>query len=143
MGDKTITVFMFKSSAKGFDVTRLKSFISSSRAFLDHIVDKPEVDSPETNPHGYDLRLPPALLDIENEALAHCCRFLEMTREELVNSASARNSSGISKFDYARQVVYLDKIELFIKDYIEVAAELDLVESSPRAPIQGDGKKGV
>lgn len=131
------------SQTKSHDVNRLKSYVSSNRAYLDHIASIPEIDAPETNPQAYVLREPPVLLDVENESAAHCCRYLELARNELTSSQSARNASGIIKFDYDRQMSYLDKVDQFIASYVETSTPLDMPESSPRAPVQGAGKTGL
>ena len=131
------------SQVKEADLSRLKSYLSSLRSYLDHVSREPELDLPETNPKVYTLKPLPALADIENESLADCCRLLELSREELVHSQSARLASGIIAFDKDRQVKIIEKAERFIKDYIEVVTPLDLPESSPMDPITPHGKLGI
>lgn len=128
------------SDSKKPDVIRLKSYVVDLKTFLDHVASKPEMDAPETNPKPYALREPVTLLDIENESCAHICRHLEMARDEIAVSQTARNSSGIIHFDYKRQVEYLTKIDFFVTDYVEKIEALDLPDSSPRSPVQGLGK---
>ena len=131
------------SQVKEADKERLKSYLSSLRAYLDHISAEPELDLPETNPKEYVLRDLPPLADIENESLSDCCRLLELCREEIINSQSARLASGIIAFDKVRQEKIIEKAERFIKDYIEVVTPLDLPESSPMDPTTPSGRLGI
>ena len=131
------------SQVKDADLGRLKSYLSSLRSYLDHVAKEPELDLPETNPKVYTLKDLPPMLEIENESLADCCRLLELAREELVNSQTARLASGIIHFDKERQVKIIEKCERFIKDYIEVVTPLDLPESSPMDPITPKGHLGI
>lgn len=131
------------SAVKSADIGRLKSYLSSMRSYLDHVASEPEMDLPETNPKVYELRALPALDSIENESLSDCCRLIELCREEIVNSQTARLASGIIHFDKIRQEKIIEKAERFIKDYIEVVTPLDLPETSPMEPTTPKGQLGI
>lgn len=131
------------SQVKSADLQRLKTYLSALRSYLDHVSREPEMDLPETNPKSYTLEDLPALSEIENESLADCCRLIELCREEMVNSQTARLASGIIHFDKERQDKIIEKAERFIKDYIEVVTPLDLPESSPRKPTNSSGALGI
>ncbi len=131
------------STYKEADKIRLKSFLSALRFYLDFMKGVPEQDLPETNPRPYALRANPAPVEVENEMVNHVVNLLSLCRDEMDNAQSARYSSGVQKYDYARAMDYITRIEQYIKDYIEKATPLDLPESSPRTQIQGPGLTGT
>ncbi len=69
--------------------------------------------------------------------------MMEVTREEIVNSQSARNPAGLNKFDSARLTANISKIRAFLIDYVGPITPLDLPESSPQEDTSGAGKKGI
>lgn len=123
-----------------YDLVRLKSYVSSLRFYLDYMKNVPLQDLPETNPRDYAVREDTKIQEVENEMVNHLARLFELCRDEMDASQSALRSSGILVFDYNRAHQYLDRVDQYIVDYVEVATPLDLPESSPRAPIQGPGK---
>lgn len=131
------------SQVNQFDIDRIKSYLSAIRFYHDHVQAAPDLDLPETTPRLYELREAPVVPEMENESLADICRLLELLRDELVNSQSARLGAKLISFDSARLLRVVDKCERFMADYVEVATPLDLPESSPRVPVTGDGRKGI
>lgn len=131
------------SLTKSFDKKRLVSYLAAIRHALAFTVSKPEVDAPESNPELIKLRQAPELLEIENESVAQVCRMLAQSRDELISSQSSRYGNSMVSFDFERQKEYLDRIDLFLSQYIEMATPLDLVESSPRAAVTPKGNTGV
>jgi len=131
------------SQVNQFDLARLKSYMSAIRFYHDHIQSAPDLDLPETTPRLYELREAPVVPEMENESLADVCRLLELGRDELLNSQSSRQGAKLIDFDSVRLLQVIEKCELFLSDYVEVATPLDLPESSPRAAVTGDGRKGI
>lgn len=131
------------SQVNEFDLSRLKSYMSAIRFYHDHIQAEPNLDLPETSPRLYELRPAPVVPEMENESLADICRLLELGRDELMNSQSARLGAKLISFDSFRLLQIVEKCERFLSDYVEQATPLDLPESSPRVAVTGDGKKGI
>ncbi len=131
------------SQVNQFDIARLKSYLSAIRFYHDHVQAAPDLDLPETTPRLHELRPAPEVLEMENESLSDICRLLELGRDELVNSQSARQGAKLIPFDSVRFLQIVEKCERFMADYVEVATPLDLPESSPRAAMTGAGNQGI
>lgn len=125
-----------------FDVTRLMSYISSMRNFQAWIVSQPLLDCPETGPTEMDLPENPKMPMLENESMMDVINLIEIARDEVSNSQSARMPTNLIKFDYDRQQSYLAKIEQLLT-YVASSEPLDLPESSPMADVTGPGRIGV
>ena len=131
------------SQINAFDQARLKSYLSAIRFYHDHVQSAPDLDLPETSPRLYELRAIPVVPEMENESLADVCRLLELGRDELLNSQSARLGAKLMSFDSVRLLQIVEKCEKFMSDYVENATPLDLPESSPRVPVTGHGNQGI
>lgn len=131
------------SQVNQFDIDRLKTYFGAIESYRDHIQAAPDLDLPETTPRLYDLRDAPIVPDMENESLADICRLLELMRDELINSQSSRQGAKLVSFDEIRLTQVVDKCKKFLTDYVETTTPLDLPESAPRAPMTGDGRKGI
>lgn len=126
-----------------FDQTRLASYLAAIKSYVAFIVAQPQLDLPETSPRIIKLDANPTWDLLENEAIIDVIRMLEIARDEVVNSQSSRNSSGLNKFDEARILSVVTKIETFLNNYIKVITPLDLPESSPMRAVTGPGLGGV
>lgn len=126
-----------------YDQKRLISYLSAIRAFVGWVVAQPQLDLPETSPRLFTLDPNPAWDLMENESVVDVIRMLEIARDEITHSQSSRASSGINKFDEARVLAVVAKIEEFLKNYIQTITPLDLPESSPMRPMTGPGRVGV
>lgn len=131
------------SEVNQFDYARIQSYLDAIRAYAAHIQADPELDLPETSPRTYALDEPPVVPKIENESLADMVRLMELMRDELTNSQSGRRSAKLVSFDYVRLQQVLDKCDRFMADYIATVTPLDLPESSPRAAMTPEGRKGI
>lgn len=142
-------VELVKSQSSGisqtmpFDVARVRSYTNSIRSFVAWVVAQPLLDLPETGPSEVPLPVSPEIPELENESAFDLCTLLEIARDELANSQSARMSTNLLKFDYDRLLAVVTKIENFITQYITVAEPLDLPESSPSVKVTGKGNQGV
>lgn len=125
-----------------FDVRRMRSYIAAMRAYQAFVVSQPLLDCPETGPTEIPLPANPQPPMLENESAYDAIQLIEIARDELANSQSSRMPTNLIKFDYERQVSYLDKIDNLLA-YIEQAEPLDLPESSPMAGVTGPGNLGV
>jgi|OpeIllAssembly_1097287.scaffolds.fasta_scaffold17393_4 hypothetical protein len=125
-----------------FDVNRLLSYIGSMRNFQSWIVSQPLLDCPETGPTEMDLPENPKMPMLENESMMDVINLIEIARDEISNSQSARMPTNLIKFDYDRQQSYLAKVEQLLT-YIAASEPLDLPESSPMADVTGPGRMGV
>jgi hypothetical protein len=104
---------------------------------------QPQLDLPETAPRAYALDPDPTVAIIENEALRDVLTMMEVARDELVASQSARMPVGLLSFDSRRAMAVVDKVEAFLNSYIREVQPLDLPESSPSRPMAPTGKTGV
>ena len=109
----------------------------------DFVVGQPQQDLPETHPRSYSLRENPVPPALENEMMYDIIEMFQLLRDELVNSQSARNASGLISFDSVRFLSHLSRIETYIAEYVEKATPLDMPESSPRVENSGPGRTGV
>lgn len=125
-----------------FDVQRLQSYISSMRNFQSWIVTQPLLDCPETGPTEMDLPENPKMPMLENESMMDVINLIEIARDEVSNSQSARMPTNLLVFDHARQESYLSKIEQLLA-YVASSEPLDLPESSPMMDVTGPGRMGV
>ena len=131
------------SQMNQYDQQRLRSYIGSMRAYHDWVMRQSPLDLPETHPKQYTLKENPTLPDIENESAVDVCHMLELARDELVHSQSARLASGLNEFDSQRILATIGKIENFLESYIASVTPLDLPESSPLAGQTPPGRTGV
>lgn len=130
------------SQTMPFDVTRVQSYIKSMIAFQSFIVSQPLLDCPETGPTEIPLPGNPVVAPIENESAYDFIQLVEIARDELANSQSARLPTNLVKFDFDRQQAYLSKMQKLL-DYVGAAEPLDLPESSPSHAVSGSGAQGV
>ena len=146
--NRFITELMLSASANlanvsEFDASRLESYIRAIRTYHDWIMAQPQLDLPETAPRSYQLDADPTVPLIENEAIRDTIVMLEVARDELINSQSARMPVGLLSFDSRRVSAVVDKVEAFLNSYIREVQPLDLPESSPQRSMAPAGKTGV
>lgn len=125
-----------------FDVTRFKSYINEMRAYLSHVVSDPLLDCPETGPSEIPLPASPVMVYVENESISDLMQLILIARDEMANSTSSRQPTNLVKFDYARQIDFISKMESLL-NFVSVAEPVDLPESSPMDPVSGKGQLGV
>ena len=131
------------SQTNSFDQGRIAQYIGAIRSYHAWVMAQPQLDLPETAPRLMALAPTPEVPDIENESLWDVCNLLALARDELVNSQSARNASGLMSFDSNRFTAVVDKIENLLVEYIGQVTPLDLPESSPSQAMTGAGRVGV
>lgn len=126
-----------------FDQGRLASYFASLRGYVAWVVSLPQLDLPETSPRAFDLEPPPQLEMVDNDEVDDLLRLLVLSRDELINSQSARLGSGLINFDQTRITAIIDKADLFLTTYVAKITPVDLPESSPRDPMSPAGKTGA
>lgn len=131
------------SQVNAHDQERLFTYIQAIRGYHDWLIGQPLLDLPETHPRKWVLQENPSVPEIENESAIDVVNMLELARDELVNGQSARNASGLTKFDSARLMAVIDKTDKFLSDYIAIVTPLDLPESSPMKEATPPGRTGV
>ena len=131
------------SEVNGFDQERLSTYLNAIDTFHDWVVNQPFLDLPETSPRLYPLRTPDEIIVTENESINDIVRMMTITRDELVNSQSARIAAGLNKFVSARLTAIVEKVRRFLVDFIQVATPLDQPESAPNALTSGHGRLGI
>jgi hypothetical protein len=127
----------------GHDLKRLVTYLEALKAFKSWMVSQPILDLPETSPLTIDLGSMPDMGQLENDDLAVILQMFNLIEQEIVNSQSARRSTGLVSHDSIRFDTYISKIENFINDYILKTNPLDLPESAPAIPITGPGRTGI
>lgn len=131
------------SQVTSFDQTRLATYLNAVDGYREWAIGRPPLDCPETHPRAIELGANPEIVDLENESCNDVIRLLTIGRDELTNSQSARLSSNLTPFDNARLVSIIQKIRLFLSDYIAKVTPLDLPESTPQAEQSGPGRTGI
>jgi hypothetical protein len=131
------------SLMNSYDQSRLSSYLGAVRAYVGWVVSQPQLDLPETSPRQYILDPNPTWELLENESIVDVVRMMELIRDEVVNSQSARNASGLTKFDETRLLAVVTKVENFLTNYISIITPLDLPESSPMRTASTSGQTGV
>lgn len=126
-----------------FDQERLNHYLAAIRAYRGWIVDQPHLDLPETHPRPIELGSNPDVTAVENESVRDVITLMELCRDELTNSQSARYPAGLISFDDRRAMALVEKCQKFLDDYIAKILPLDLPESSPLQPMSGPGAVGV
>lgn len=125
------------------DIKRFLSYIDNMTAYIDWVVGQPQLDLPETNPKLINLEAPPSIQGVENLMIRDLARLFERARDEVTNSQSARNATGLIKFDEGRIRAVLEKADNYIDSYIANVTPIDLPESSPNSPSSGPGRTGI
>jgi len=113
------------------DVKRVMIYLNDLRAYMAYVKAQPHPDLVEVHPRVRELVEPYILVPIENEACMEVCWLLEEFRDEMSNSQSSREHSGLLFFDMDRGVSLLDKLEKFIEDYAQDLLPIDRPRSSP------------
>lgn len=131
------------SQMNAFDQARLLSYLKNISTYLAWVTAQPQLDLPETHPRLYALPEAPEPVTVENEEVDDVVRMLLVARDEIINSQSARQGSGLIPFDASRFLAVVKKCEAFMADYVATVTPLDLPESSPTDPMSGGGKVGV
>lgn len=131
------------SQMNAFDQARLLTYLGHVRSFQAWCESQPLLDLPETAPREYVLKPEPVRPDIESDDIESIVELMCLARDEIINSQSARDPSGLNKFDSLRLKSVVDKIEKFLNEVVQVSSPLDLPESSPMTPMSGPGRSGV
>ena len=131
------------SELNEFDKARLYDYLNSFNTYLDWVVAQPQLDLPESHPRKFSISAAPEDSIVESEIVNDVLRIMAVTREEVVDSQSARKGSGLISFDELRLRALLEKLKNFLDNYVESVTPLDLPESSPQAEMSGAGRKGV
>lgn len=125
-----------------FDVNRIASYVNAMKNFQNFVVAQPLLDCPETGPTEIPLPTNPTVQTLENESMMDVVNLIEIARDEIANSQSARMPTNLLVFDKERQDSYLLKIE-HMMTYVATSEPLDLPESSPMQDVTGPGRLGV
>lgn len=125
------------------DQVRLSTYLAAILAYRAWVVSQPQLDLPETHPREYETGPDPETPAVENESIQDLINLMELMRDEMVNSQSARQPSGFLPADNVRLIAIVDKCAHFLNDYIQQVQPVDMPESSPSQPVSGPGAGGV
>lgn len=126
-----------------FDQGRLNDYLAAIRAYRTWVVAQPHLDLPETHPRPIEIGPNPEPPDVENESVRDIVNLMEICRDELVSSQSARNPAGLIVFDDNRAMALVEKCQAFLDNYIKATQPMDLPETSPLRPVSGPGLTGI
>jgi hypothetical protein len=116
-----------------FDMDRIISYVNALRTYVNTLNDAPATDNPHSYPGMYTIYYLTEGVnfdDVKNKALRDIIRMLVNTWVNMSRSESADRSNGFLPFDVTRWNLHLDRIEYYIKSYIDESLPLDLPESS-------------
>jgi len=116
-----------------FDMDRIQSYVAALRTYVNVLNQAPATDNPHSYPGQYTIYYLTNGMNFDsckNKALRDIVRYLVNTWVNMSRSESADRSNGFLPFDVTRWNLHLDRIEFYIKSYIEEALPLDLPESS-------------
>ena len=124
-----------------FDRVRIDQYVAALKHYMSWVAAAPEIDLPETHPRMHQIKYLTAEegIDIENKALRDLVRMLQAAITELTASQSANRASGISTHDKRRFDLIIQKIELFLTEYVDLTHPMDMPESAPSSPPVGPG----
>lgn len=131
------------TALKPFDQTRFLAYLAELEALIAWVQSRPLLDLPETSPLERTLPDPVPVPELENPMVRDLVHLFERGRDELVNSQSSRQSSGLIRFDEQRVLDVISKAKSYITEYASVVTPVDLPESSPRASSTGPGRTGI
>lgn len=131
------------SEVNEFDFVRANTFLNAIDNYHLWVINQPHLDLPETSPRTYELEAAVAFEQVENENINDIVRMFTLSRDEIINSQSARLPAGLNKFDSARLTAIIEKIRLFLSEYVDVSTPLDLPESAPKRASSGPGRTGI
>lgn len=117
------------------DMERMESYIKDMTEYVNWVVGVPALDLPKTHPRLANLKDPTLLKEIESILLADCIRLWEIGAEEVIASQSARNATGLLKFDVARLRAVIEKTSKLMTEYIAKVQPLDMPESTPSVDV--------
>lgn len=130
------------SLTNAYDIARLESYLNAIEQYVAWMKGQPQLDLPETHPQMYDVPDAPGAAVLENEDLNDIVNLWNKMRDELINSQSARQPSGLISHDVTRFDLILAKMKAFLV-FIKNTSPLDVPESSPMAEMSGSGMGGV
>jgi len=126
-----------------FDQERLQTYLDAITVYRGWVINQPQLDLPETYPREVEIGENPETPEVENESTRDAIYLMELARDELAGSQSARRASGFIGFDDRRLMALVGKTQAFLTDYIKVATPIDMPESSPARPGSGAGLGGI
>jgi len=133
------------ASIEEWDLNRLKSYVAAALNYRDWLAAIPTLDCPESHPTEFTVPLwsLDSIMAVENESIKDWARLAHIAMVELVNSQSSRHATGLVSHDNNRFQAFMDKLNNFMTNYMEVTLPLDLPESIPYKPGVGPGRTGV
>lgn len=130
------------------DLIRVKDqYIPMLRRYRDNMVATPLMDFPKTHP---DSTFPVDRINnryvndtMQNNSIIDMVRMLELLRDSLAHSDTARSSSSIVSHDKVRFDAVIDRLELFVDEYVVPTQPIDMPESGPAALMPKAGVTGI
>jgi len=130
------------SSVSNADGVRLTDNLDNLEKKVEFVYSRPEADFPESSPAFYELGDAETLPIPDNEFLADIMRYYETMEKEIVNSQSARKSTGLVIFDYERIIDTIKRMRN-LAAYAAEALPEDLPEAYPLRASTGAGRTGI
>lgn len=131
------------ASVNDADFARAKSYLNAATQYINWVVSVPQLDLPESSPRLIELGEADELDMPENEALADLMAMYDLLEIEIGHSQSARMGDSIISHDENRMRAMIEKMDLFLDNYVSSVLPLDVPESTPKRPQTGEGRLGV
>jgi|SRR5579863_5310787 len=119
------------------DSTRFNSYLSAILNYVAWVTAQPQLDLPKTSPRGIPLVDYPVITTVNNNDLDDMIRLFAISRDELTNSQSALDGSGLIAFDANRLIAIVTKMQNFMANYVAKTNPVDLPASQPLNPTTG------
>ena len=116
------------------DRSRIHDFINEVRKRVEHFHNIPELDRPKYHPEDIPVKPGPKLNRVENADVQHILDTLVALRIQMAFCDSAERASGLSTYDYERNVAELDKLDVFMNEILDEKSEHDLPDADLQEP---------
>lgn len=125
------------------DLRRAGQYLDAAESYLNWITSQPQLDLPESSPRLIELGEMEELDMPENESLVDMMVMYELMEKEIGDSQSSRLGDSIISWDESRLRAMIEKMRLFLSDYVQNVLPMDLPESAPMRDQTGHGRQGV
>jgi hypothetical protein len=117
------------------DIRRIERYMDDASAYLDWASGSPRLDLPETHPDERPLPEPDAVPEVENPMAADIINLLTRLQGEVSRGQSCRQATGLHADDLARFRAIIEKVRLYLANYVASANPGDYPESSPQIAV--------
>ena len=126
------------------DLIRLKDMIADLHKLWEFVCTEPSLDCPKcSGAIHYAMPMIDAIPEPENRDIQYILKYIKMMYMELANSQSARLVTGLQPADKIRGKAYLERIDLFVSNYLETNTPNDFPDAFPEEDRPTTGRIGA